>query len=207
MSTASTTINMTAGSTLVRSGSPRRHVYNVTAGALRLVRLLPDGRRQVAGFALPGDFIGLSESPTHRHSIEAVNDSRLCRFSVDDMRMLRARFPQLERKLLERACHELDAAHESMMALARMNPLERLADFLLKLSAHNTLTGNTSNMVVLPMTRADIADHLGLTVETVSRNLTKLRQQGLIALPDIHQVEILDFAGLEALPSSASERA
>ena len=80
-----------------------------------------------------------------------------------------------------------------------MNPTERLADFLLKLAAREARAGNPGPMVALPMPRADIADHLGLTVETVSRCLTSLRNRGLIAMPETYRVEILDFAGLEAL--------
>ena len=187
------------GAVLARQGDPRRHVFTVTRGALRLVRLSPDGRRQVAGFALPGDFVGLSGAATHQHDIEALAETELCRFGTDAMQGLGTRFPQLQAKLLERACVELDSAREQMMALARMNPTERMADFLLKLAAQQARAGNAGPSVVLPMPRADIADHLGLTVETVSRCLTTLRSRGLIALPETYRVDILDFAGLEAL--------
>ena len=120
------------GTVLARQGEPRRHVFTVTRGALRLVRLSSDGRRQVAGFALPGDFVGLSGAATHPHDIEALGETELCRFSLDAMQRLGERFPHLQGKLLERACVELDSAHERMMSLARMNPTERMADFLVK---------------------------------------------------------------------------
>jgi cAMP-binding proteins - catabolite gene activator and regulatory subunit of cAMP-dependent protein kinases len=187
------------GVVLARQGDPRKHVYTVVRGALRLVRLTADGRRQVAGFALPGDFVGLSGSPTYQHDIETLGETQLCSFGVEAMRRLAERYPALQAKLLERACIELDSAREQMMSLARMNPTERLADFLLKLAAREARAGNPGPMVALPMPRADIADHLGLTVETVSRCLTSLRNRGLIAMPETYRVEILDFAGLEAL--------
>lgn len=187
------------GEFLVREGQARVHVYSVTGGALRMVRLLADGRRQVTGFLLPGDFIGLSNSPTHARDVEAVSASTLCRFSQQDMRQLRARFPQIERKLLERAFNELDASREHIVALARMSPLERLADFLLKMSARQARLGQGGEVLVLPMGRSDIADHLGLTVETVSRSFTKLRQRRLIALHGVQNVEILDREGLAAI--------
>ncbi len=187
------------GTTLARTGEPRSHIYTVTAGALRLVRTLADGRRQVSGFALPGDYVGLSGSDNHRYDIEAIADSRVCRVPVPQMRELRLRYPHLERKLLQRACQELDAAQANALALARLQPPERLADFLLRLCAREAQRGQVGNRVSLPMGRSDIADHLGLTMETVSRTFTKLRQQGLIALPHLNVVEILDFAGLQQL--------
>ncbi len=196
--TVSTPVAM--GSTLARAGEPRAYVYTVTEGALRLVRTLADGRRQVNGFVLPGDYLGLSGSDHHRYDIEAIADSRVCRVPTTQMRDLRQRYPHLERKLLQRACQELDAAQDNALALARLQPPERLADFLLRLAAREaTLNGHSSNRVSLPMGRGDIADHLGLTMETVSRTFTKLRQQGLIALPHLNVVEILDFAGLQKL--------
>ncbi|MCW0438620.1 Crp/Fnr family transcriptional regulator [Xanthomonas sacchari] len=198
---ATTSLHYAAGATLARTGEARQAVYTVTAGALRLVRTLADGRRQVAGFVLPGDYVGLSESARHRHDIEAIADSRVCRVPVAQMQQLRTQFPHLERKLLQRACLELDAAQDAALSLARLQPAEKLADFLLKLAARAARQGDAGNKVVLPMGRGDIADHLGLTMETVSRTFTKLRQQGLIALPQLHVVEIRDFAALHRLAS------
>ena len=193
------TIAAPLGTTLARSGEPRTHVYTVTEGALRLVRTLADGRRQVNGFVLPGDYVGLSGSDHHRYDIEAIADSRVCRVPTTQMRDLRLQYPHLERKLLQRACQELDAAQDNAMALARLQPPERLADFLLRLAAREAALGQVGNRVALPMGRGDIADLLGLTKETVSRTFTKLRQQGLIALPQLNVVEILDFTGLQTL--------
>ncbi len=194
-----TSMPVPMGATLARNGEPRAHVFTVTEGALRLVRTLADGRRQVNGFVLPGDYVGLSGSDHHRYDIEAIADSRVCRVPTTQMRDLRQRYPHLERKLLQRACQELDAAQDNALALARLQPPERLADFLLRLAAREAALGQVGNRVALPMGRGDIADHLGLTMETVSRTFTKLRQQGLIALPQLNVVEILDFTGLQTL--------
>ena len=195
-----TSMPVPMGATLARTGEPRAYVYTVTEGALRLVRTLADGRRQVNGFVLPGDYMGLSGADQHRYDIEAIAESRVCRVPMSQMRDLRQRYPHLERKLLQRACQELDAAQDNALALARLQPPERLADFLLRLAAREaTLLGRSSNRVSLPMGRGDIADHLGLTMETVSRTFTKLRQQGLIALPHLNVVEILDAAALQKL--------
>lgn len=190
------------GATLVRSGEERQHVYTLTQGALRLVRTLSDGRRQINGFVLPGDYLGLSSSDHHRHDIEAIADSRVCRVSLANMRELRSRYPHLERKLLQRACQELDAAQDAALSLARLQPTEKVADFLLRLAAREAKLGGEPLKVMLPMGRGDIADHLGLTMETVSRTFTRLRQQDLIALPHLNVVEILDEDALQRMASA-----
>jgi len=205
------------GDILVHSGQPVRHVYSVTQGMLRRVCTLADGRRLVAGFSLPGDFIGLSDLAEHRYSIEAVTASQVCAFTLDDLRALRARFPKLEHTLFERACMELDMSQDSMLLLARLSPLERLAHFLLQfgqqLQRRSRLRRSAAcpkapnaaadHMLVLPMSRHDIADHLGLTVETVSRSFTKLRQMELIDLPNPQWVHIQDHEALARLASAA----
>lgn len=196
---ATTSFAVDNGATLARAGEDRLHVFTVTEGALRLVRTLADGRRLVSGFVLPGDYIGLSGSDCYRYDVEAIADSRVCRVGIGQMRELRLRYPHLERKLLQRACQELDSAQDSALALARMQPPEKLADFLLRLAEREARHSPIGNRVQLPMGRGDIADHLGLTMETVSRTFTKLRQSGLIALPHLNVVEILDRPGLEAL--------
>src|SRR5690606_28366433 len=136
-----------------------------------------------------------SAAPLHRHGIEAVVPSRVCMFEVEALRDLRRRFPGFEHTLLERACRDLDDAHDSMLLLARLAPLERLASFLLRLRRQMRIRDDEPKMS-LPMGRGDIADHLGLTVETVSRSFTRLREQGLIALPDPQHAAILVHAAL-----------
>lgn len=187
------------GATLARAGEPRQHVYTLTQGALRLVRTLSDGRRQINGFVLPGDYLGLSSSDHHRHDMEAIADSRVCRVSLAHMRDLRSRYPHLERKLLQRACQALDEAQDAALSLARLQPTEKVADFLLRLAARGARLGGDPLRVTLPMGRGDIADHLGLTMETVSRTFTRLRQQALIALPHLNVVELLDEPALQTL--------
>ncbi len=194
-------VELPANGELARTGQPCRHAYSVTSGMLRLVRTLPDARRQVVAFALPGHFVGLSESTLHRHSIEAVVPSRVCAFELDGIRDLRERFPGFEHTLLDRACRDLDDAHDTMLLLARLSPLERLASFLLRLRKQMKVRDDDPR-IALPMGRGDIADHLGLTVETVSRSFTRLREQGVIALPDPQHVEILDHDALSELASA-----
>jgi len=193
---------------IAESGQQVLHVYNVTDGMLRRVRMLPDGRRLVSGFSLPGDFIGLSETSIYRYNIEAVTASQVCEFAIDDIRTLCQRFPKFEHKLLKRACMELDASQDTMLMLARLSPLERLAGFLLqfeqKLDRCTPGATQLAPAISLPMSRHDIADYLGLTVETVSRNFTRLRKMGLIDLPDPQWVELHDPDGLQQLAHAAA---
>lgn len=192
-------VRLSAGEALVREGEPRRGVFTVTKGALRRIRLLPDGRRLVAGFLMPGDFIGFSGTSHYKHTIEAITDSTLCEFSMADMRGLCHDHPELERELLERACVELDATRGNLMSLARLNPMERLSGFLVDMAQRRRRQGQDDTEVILPMTRTDIADYLGLTVETVSRSFTRLRQEGSIATDDPHHVRLLNRKRLDAL--------
>ncbi len=186
------------GAALAHEGDARREVYTVTRGMLRRVRLLPDGRRLVAGFVMPGDFIGFSRAPQYQHTIEAITDSALCAFPMAAMRALCVRYPELESGLLSQACTELDATRASLMLLARLGPAERLAGFLVDLAERQQRRGGRAQYVDLPMTRGDIADHLGLTIETVSRSFTKLRTRHAIAFDDPHRIDLVDLPALRA---------
>jgi len=192
------------GARIARMGETRNHVYTVTEGALRLVRTLADGRRQVSGFVLPGDYLGLGSTGSHRFDVEAIVDSRVCRAPFLQMQELCQHYPHMEHKLLQRACEALDMAQDNALALARLQPLERLADFLLRLAAREAILGQASSHIWLPMGRSDIADHLGLTVETVSRTFSRLRQQEIISMPHLNKVEVLNFCGLQKLACEGS---
>lgn len=187
-----------AGATLAHEGDPRREVYTVTRGMLRRVRLLPDGRRLVAGFLMAGDFIGFSGAAQYRHTLEAVTDCVLCVFTMQSMRLLCHQYPELESGMLAQACGELDATRGSLMLLARLGPAERLAGFLVELAERQQRRGGPACHVDLPMTRTDIADHLGLTIETVSRSFTKLRQGGAIAFEDPRRIDLVDVQALRS---------
>ncbi len=193
---AGTELLLAAGAVLAHAGSPRREVHTVTRGMLRRVQLLPDGRRLVAGFLMAGDFIGFSGAPEYRHTIEAITDSTLCAFPLQRMRGLCERYPALESGMLAQACAELDATRAGLMLLGRLDPVERLAGFLVDLAERQQRRGGAARHVDLPMTRTDIADHLGLTIETVSRSFTRLRRSGAIAFEDPRRIDLVDVAAL-----------
>lgn len=215
---ASVQIDVSPGKTFMEEGEPAGDFFNVTAGTARLFKLLPDGRRQIIGFAGPGHFLGLATSgvfvatgsgaqgcecrdapSAYTVSAEAIGPVRLCRFSRSALRELMDDFPQFEDRLLETAANELVAAQEQMVLLGRKTARERLASFLIAQSARAMPCRSPASSVVLPMTRGDIADYLGLTIETVSRTLTRLRTEKLIALRDSAHVDLLDRPALEKL--------
>ncbi|MBP0581079.1 helix-turn-helix domain-containing protein [Labrys sp. LIt4] len=192
--------------TLLRQGDPCRKVYSLTSGMLRLFTDLPDGRRQITGFLLPGDYLGLVDDDVHSQSAEAVVASQLCAFPIRQMELLMGEFPSLRDRLHRMTRAALRQAHDSQLMLGRLAPLEKLAGFLLMLDARANRQPRGGRVLQLAMSRTDIADHLGLTIETVSRCFTRLKMQGLIRLPDAHLVEILhedrlaDIAGIGIQP-------
>lgn len=194
-----TSRTLDANETLVSEGDPRDRVFSLTAGMLRLSTALPDGRRQITGFLLPGDYLGLADDEAHSQTAEAVIPSHLCAFPVRGMDRLVEEHPRLKDRLHDMTRAALRQARDSQMVLGRLAPVEKVASFLMMLSDRSGAPGRPANPVHLAMTRADIADHLGLTIETVSRSFTKLRTQGLIRLPDAHRVEIADRRLLAAV--------
>ncbi|MDX7952352.1 helix-turn-helix domain-containing protein [Lichenihabitans sp. Uapishka_5] len=188
-----------ANATLVHEGDPRRRVYSLTGGMLRLSTLLPDGRRQITGFLMPGDYLGLADDDTYALSAEAVVPSQLCSFPVAQMDGLMARFPRLKDRLHLMTRTALRQARDNQIVLGRLAPVEKVASFLLVTAQRAAAAGQAGDVVNLPMTRADIADYLGLTVETVSRSFTKLKVQDLIHLPDPHHVTLVDRHALQAV--------
>jgi CRP/FNR family transcriptional regulator len=192
-----------AGRCFIEEGDPAEHFFNVTQGTAKLFKLLPDGRRQITGFATTGHFLGLAVSSIYAFGAEAVDEVRVCRFSRTKLRLLLDDYPAMEKRLLEVASNELVAAQEQMLLLGRKTARERLASFLV--ARASTAPGVTlfgehgASVVSLPMTRSDIADYLGLTIETVSRTLTRFKTEKLIDIPNSSQIIVRNFVALESL--------
>jgi CRP/FNR family transcriptional regulator len=200
---AMSSCKLEANQTLVEEGSPKGRVFTLTSGMLRLSLMLPDGRRQITGFLMPGDYLGLSDDDVWSQTAEAVVPSVLCGFKSADMDGLMERYGHLKDRLHLMTRRALRQARESQLVLGRLAPTEKVASFLLVMSARAAEHGLAESPVHLPMTRTDIADFLGLTIETVSRTFTKLKTQGLIRLPDPHVVEIVDKRLLAAMAGNA----
>jgi CRP/FNR family transcriptional regulator len=176
-------------------------VFNVTEGIVRLYKSLADGRRQIVGFALPGDFLGLALMDRYGVAAEAVTPVRVCRFPRAAFLTYVDGKPHLLRRLHEFAGHELSLAQDQMLLLGRRTAEEKVAAFLLNLQARYGRIGVRSVTVPLPMSRQDIGDYLGLTIETVSRTLTKLaRDKAVIVVPD--GVRLLSTERLDALAAA-----
>ena len=202
--TSGTTVTRAAGETIFFEGEIATHVYNLTSGVLRLSKLLPDGRRQIAGFLFPGDFLGITMEDEHAFTAEAITDSTLCQFP-------RARFdnfvdghPQLERRLYAIAAHELAAARRQLVLLGRKTATERVVSFLLMLSERRKAPcrkddGEAREEIILPMSRSDIADYLGLRIETISRELSALKVSRLIQLTSTQTIRLIDRERLEQM--------
>lgn len=192
-------VALTPGQALIREGDEAKHVFNITSGSVRVYKLLPDGRRQITGFLFAGDFLGLATGQTYVFSAEAIEPATACRFRKSDYRTLIRETPALEAALLDRATHELAAAQNQMLLLGRKTALERIATFLLDLPGHDPARATTEGLVRLPMTRSEIADYLGLTIETVSRVLTKLKTSGVIRLISLTELQIENAGRLRGL--------
>jgi CRP/FNR family transcriptional regulator len=175
-----------------------RSVFTVTEGAVRLYKLTSDGRRQIIGFALPGDFLGLTVSERYGFSADAIDDVLVCQFARTDFERLVSAKPHLLKKLHEYTTHELVLAQEQMMLLGRRSAEERVATFILTLRDRWARINGAVVNVPMPMQRLDIADYLGLTIETVSRTFSRFtREKMILNVPD--GVRLLDPTRLAAL--------
>lgn len=184
--------HLAPGETLFHEGDPADQVFTLVEGVLQLCKLLEDGRRQITGFLVPGDFVGLAFGSDYVYTAEAVTPVRLCAFRRAPFLVLLGEFPHLEQNLFARVTNELVAAHEQMLLLGRKTAKERVATFLLRFSAR---LGDAERFD-LPMGRGSIGDYLGLTIETVSRTLAALRREGVIALEGRAGIRLLDRARL-----------
>lgn len=177
-------------------GDDATHVYQVEAGHVCIYRQLADGRRQIIDFAFPGDFIGLGVIGQHANNAQATERTRLRCLPASELRAIVRDNPKLGLELYEAMASELSEAHELLVSVCQRSAQERVAGFLLTLSRRNARRGEDASCIVLPMTRSDIADYLGLTIETVSRTLSKMRKSGLI---EIEQCIIITINDAEAL--------
>jgi CRP/FNR family transcriptional regulator len=180
------------GQVIFEEGDPAEYVFNISQGEVRLYKLLPDGRRQVTGFLIPGDFLGLITDGADAYGAEAIGPVELCCMRLSGLERLLSDMPPVRERLLDMSRDELAAAQEQVLLLGRKIAREKILSFLLYRQRHLDPTSRDAS-VDLPMSRTDIADYLGLTIETVSRTFTALRDEGLIELPNPHHVIFPDM--------------
>lgn len=183
-------------------GDAAGRVFSLSEGVVRIYKLLQDGRRQVVGFALPGDFLGLTLGETHALTAEAIEPSLACAFPRAAFRQMIDGNLVALRRMNQLVSTELAAAHERMMMLGRYTAEEKMAAFLLNWRERLRARGQGARTVALPMSRRDIADFLGLTIETVSRTFTRLERGGVVEIV-AGGVRILDEARARRLATAS----
>ncbi len=194
-----TVVTVRQGGALYAEGDSAHHWYRVRSGVLRTCKLMCDGRRQIDNFLFPGDYFGLEIGAEHSFAAEAVSAATVIRYGRSRLDTATLDDPRLGARLFQIMLGQLDRAHERFMLLGRKTAEERVASFLLEMLERSSAAGS----IDLPMSRTDIADYLGLTIETVSRTFSALKQHRVIALPSAHRVAILDHAALEDLSGDA----
>jgi len=173
---------------------PAEYLYKVVNGAVRTYKVLNDGRRQIGAFYLPGDVFGLEVDDVHTFSAEAIVNSKILVIKRSALVNLAARDTETARKLWTMTASELQRVQAHILLLIK-TAQERVAGFLLEMASRVPL----GNEIDLPMSRQDIADYLGLTIETVSRTLTQLENTSAIAVPSSRRIVLRNRAALNRL--------
>jgi CRP/FNR family nitrogen fixation transcriptional regulator len=185
------------GTEIYGEKEPADYVYQVKTGAARSYKLLSDGRRQIGAFHLVGDIFGLENSSEHRFTAEAIVDTTVRLIKRRSLELVADSDAMVARNLLSMTTNNLQHAEDHMLLLGRKTSLERVAAFLIEMDRRLTAAG----VLALPMCRRDIADYLGLTLETVSRALSRLHELGILGFigNNQRQIVLLDRQQLASL--------
>ena len=178
---------------------PSTHLYNITEGNVKIYQLLDDGRIQIIGFLYPGDFFGTYKNNKYNYSAEAIGNLRVCVFDQRVLDKYMDQNPILAKELLNETSYELTLAQDRMTVMGRLNAIEKIAIFLINISNQRKRIGWQSNPISLSMARQDIADYLGLTIETVSREISKLKTSNIIKIISSKQLFINDIEKLKQI--------
>jgi len=196
------TVQARPGQTIVLEGDPCTHCCRVLTGAVRLYKGTADGRRQLIDFLVAGDCFGLLGT-RYSYSVEAITQTTLSKTPRATLAAAVRERPGLADRLIEFAAAELARAHEHMLLLGRKNAQEKVSSLLLELARRIGTVGGRPAFR-LPLSRQEMADHLGLTIETVSRTMTRLKEDGLIALSTPHDIVLLHPEALTTLAEGAA---
>ena len=188
-----------SGEEVVGEGDPAENYFMVVKGVFRSVKVTRDGRRQIFAFYMPGDMCGLEPGATYDLTIEAVNAGSMAIISRTACRARMNRDPQFNAAVFDGATRALALSVDHMTMVGRSSAEERLAWFLKMLRDRASVPGRQPPTVDLVMQRQDIADYLGLTIETVSRTLTRFKTEKLIDIPNSSQIIVRNFVALESL--------
>lgn len=188
------------GQEIVAAGEETDFLGSVVDGVVALSKTMADGRRQTVGLMFPSDFVGRPMRPVAPYDATAVTPVRLCLFMRGRFERLVRQMPSLEKRLLEMTLDELDAARDWMLLLGRKTAQEKIATFLTILARRAAALENRAPedglTFQLPLSREAIADYLGLTIETVSRQVTALKKGGVVELTDARSLRVPDYGAL-----------
>jgi CRP/FNR family nitrogen fixation transcriptional regulator len=195
LQTMGTIVHIAEGREIFAQGEASDTFYKVVSGVVRLCKFLSDGRRQIEAFHVAGDVFGFETGSERALSAEAVNDCTLISYRRRNVEQLANSDETVSRQLLQFALRNLAQAQDHSLLLGRRGAAEKVASFILGWAERCPGEG----VVYLAMARQDIADYLGLTIETVSRSLSQFERDGVIALPALRQLKVLDTDALEDL--------
>jgi CRP/FNR family transcriptional regulator, anaerobic regulatory protein len=193
-----------AGTTVFWEGDPADDIFQLTQGILRLYRILPDGQRAIIGFIFAGEILGLSFKTNYLLTAEAITAVTVRRLSRTRFHTLVSESDALRPQLLARLCDEMCAVQDQVLVFLHRTADARVASFLLSVARKTTGGAATKGTEVeLAMSRTDIADYLGLTIETVCRSIGKLKSEGLIVLNGPHKIVLQKTRVLRELAGEA----
>ena len=198
-------IRLRKGDTLYRAGAPFTAVYAIRSGSLKTVLLAEDGRDQVAGYHMPGELVGIDGIGSNAHECQAIalEDSEVCVLPFDRIEQTAREYPAFQHNVHRNLSREISRQRSLMLLLGTMRADQRLAAFLLDLSERYHERGYSASEFILRMTREEIGSYLGLKLETVSRLLSRLQQDGLIQVQG-RVVKLLERAALKELVGQSS---
>ncbi|QIO55981.1 Crp/Fnr family transcriptional regulator (plasmid) [Rhizobium leguminosarum bv. trifolii] len=188
-----------AGCEIIAQGSESSFYSNIMRGVVKLCKVMPDGRQQIVGLQFAPDFVGRPYVRESTLSAEAATDAEICVFPRNLLDRMISETPELQRSLHDQALKELDAAREWMLTLGRRTAEEKVASLLDLIATHAEPQTATSTAFDLPLSRAEIADFLGLTIETVSRQMTRLRKSRIIRIENFRHIVVPDMDELERM--------
>jgi CRP-like cAMP-binding protein len=196
-----TALNVPRRTIVYREDTLARWIFMIADGVVKSYRDLPSGKRRIVAFLFPGDVFGLAESGQFVNTTQTVTRANLYRIPVDALRDLLRRDPDLQFRFLCKVTHVLRESQRHMISVSRHSAAGKLALFLKMLERDGQWRSDRSapRSIAIPMTRADIADYLGMSAEAVSRCTSRLVRRGIVAFPDRHRVRILNPVELDRL--------
>lgn len=190
-------VRFAPGTTIFTEGDAAAKTYRVLCGSVRLCKHMADGRRQIVDFRHAGELFGIMQLDRYAFTAEAVDDVVVVAYARAQVERLGEQIPSVRRSLFDLLSEQFLAMHRHLVMVGRQNAKERVAGFLFALAER--ADASDGDTVDLPMSRQDIADYLGLTIETVCRELSALKKAQIIGTPDLHSIVVRDNDRLEQL--------